>query len=294
MTPEQFSREVEYLMEALHPPGRDLPDWEGWLSFLRCSTGASGAGVNLCLAESDTELVTFSSGEERGIPLEKRWYSGKYRVELVLLFRTRSGPGEAREYIDDFSEYFSQAITLAISFYEHTAMENLLRLVADHLNVGVLSFDQSLNAIPENSLANGLMISEGEEGWLSETIHKIDNLEADLSVHYRHRGSSQSVDFMLIRDSGPESSDDRKPYRLFMNPVLFRPYPEWLKDIFGLSQSQSLVASYACIGMTAADVAAVTGLSRHTVYSYMKALYARLGIQRQAQLSAIVWKEMPV
>lgn len=62
--------------------------------------------------------------------------------------------------------------------------------------------------------------------------------------------------------------------------------PEWLTKTFAVSRSEARVMMLFASGKSAEYVADDTGYSINTVYSYIKKLYAALGIHKQGQLTA--------
>lgn len=70
--------------------------------------------------------------------------------------------------------------------------------------------------------------------------------------------------------------------------------PETLAELFSLSKSEAEVAVLFSQGFSAEEVSRDTGLAVSTVYSYIKNLYAELGINKQSQLTAVIWPELPV
>lgn len=70
--------------------------------------------------------------------------------------------------------------------------------------------------------------------------------------------------------------------------------PIILKTVFSLSRSEAEIASWFSQGLSAEEVANSTGYALSTVYSYIKNLYSNLGINKQSQLTAAVWHELPL
>lgn len=62
--------------------------------------------------------------------------------------------------------------------------------------------------------------------------------------------------------------------------------PEWLTQAFAVSSSEARVMMLFASGKSAESVADHTGYSINTVYSYIKKMYAALGINKQGQLTA--------
>lgn len=65
-----------------------------------------------------------------------------------------------------------------------------------------------------------------------------------------------------------------------------------IAEIFGLTKSESAVAAILASGAPVSDITATLHLTESTVRSYIKQIYAKMGINRQAELIAIVSKSL--
>lgn len=63
---------------------------------------------------------------------------------------------------------------------------------------------------------------------------------------------------------------------------------QWLTQLWPISAAEAQVAMSFANGNSAEVVASQTGYSIHTVYSYLKKMYAELGINKQSQLTAAI------
>lgn len=68
---------------------------------------------------------------------------------------------------------------------------------------------------------------------------------------------------------------------------------EAFMSLFGLSRAESRVAVAAAAGATARDIAARLGVGRETVRTQLKAVYAKIGVRRQADLVRLVGPREP-
>lgn len=61
-----------------------------------------------------------------------------------------------------------------------------------------------------------------------------------------------------------------------------------LREVFGLTQQESRVAVLSGSGMNAREIAHEMGISYETVRSHLKAVFAKMGVNRQAEVSLII------
>lgn len=59
---------------------------------------------------------------------------------------------------------------------------------------------------------------------------------------------------------------------------------DWLSDLYGFTPLESQIAMYLCQGLTLTDVASRLHASIHTVRSYMKDIFPKVGVHRQSEL----------
>lgn len=81
---------------------------------------------------------------------------------------------------------------------------------------------------------------------------------------------------------------------LIIKVLSFKPNVQWLMDLLNLTESEAKVASYACQGFSAKEISRDAHLSTHTVYSYLKSTYKKLGIKNQTQLASVIWPRLPI
>jgi DNA-binding CsgD family transcriptional regulator len=63
-----------------------------------------------------------------------------------------------------------------------------------------------------------------------------------------------------------------------------------LRDLFGLTAAEARVASAVAGGLSPADVAEQYGIAVLTVRGQLKAVYSKMGVRRQAELSRLLMK----
>jgi DNA-binding CsgD family transcriptional regulator len=65
-------------------------------------------------------------------------------------------------------------------------------------------------------------------------------------------------------------------------------------ELFGLTKSESAVASLVVEGAAISEITAALGLTENTVRSYIKQIYAKVGVKRQAELIRMVSKSLAI
>jgi DNA-binding CsgD family transcriptional regulator len=62
------------------------------------------------------------------------------------------------------------------------------------------------------------------------------------------------------------------------------PREEWLQDLYGLTRVESRLAVLMCQGLTPDDIAKTLRISVHTVRAYLKDVFFKMGVNRQATM----------
>lgn len=128
--------------------------------------------------------------------------------------------------------------------------------------------------------------------WLSETRKYL--------LRRRKEGDSMLLQSTSIAVAGTEDEfiqcilvlrpddlvwDEKNALTLFLYPTLSPMSSIELSKWLGLSDSEASLAILFSKGMSAKDIVHKTGYSQHTVYTYIKRIYKKLGVSRQSQLT---------
>ncbi len=70
------------------------------------------------------------------------------------------------------------------------------------------------------------------------------------------------------------------------------PPPQWLREVYDLSAVEADVAARLCGGWAPGRIAEALGISIHTVRSYVKAIFFKLGVHRQAEAVARIHQDL--
>jgi len=62
------------------------------------------------------------------------------------------------------------------------------------------------------------------------------------------------------------------------------PREEWLQDLYGLTRVESRLAVLMCQGLTPDEIAKKLRISVHTVRAYLKDVFLKMGVNRQAAM----------
>jgi len=143
-------------------------------------------------------------------------------------------------------------------------------------------------------LQRKLLAFTDEPKWLSEQLQRFSQQPEQVHIAQRHllHGGQRWIACLIQQ---PVSTDGwiRDPVRitLLLTPLNEHSTSRWLSEVFELSDSEARIGALFASGLSADQVAALTGYSKHTVYSYIKQLYQVLGINKQSQLTAAIWPQ---
>lgn len=126
----------------------------------------------------------------------------------------------------------------------------------------------------------------GAPHWLAEVLERCRLNPEPAQLYHRPCTLNSDTLVMVSLWYQPSEYNGGSHIRLLCTPLKHQGDATWLCDAFALKHAQAEVAHYFAQGNPAKCVADKTGYSVHTVYSYIKDLYAHLGVNSQSQLTA--------
>ena len=300
MTPEYFSACTSDLVQALNLTEDTLPDWKSFADFLVQVTGAdtvwvaitgpglsnrvvSGEGADS--AFTDTPLLSITEQElvaECGFQ-----YSGQ---EACVLTSPENLMGP-----------LSCVMRLGVSWEKQHRESEIAEQVLHSFRPAVLSLDihgrvRQMNPCAGSMVQNGVMTFRQRHVQLTVSpqwiADHISGNESVSSLYFRH--NDQGYQCALIREAtGRSRLWDAPRFTLLIMPRQENICKSGLREMYSLTECEAGVVALYAQGNSAGDVAQKTGYTQHTVYSYIKKLYAGNGFSSQSQLSAAVWSELP-
>lgn len=303
---------IDRIMSGVRLNARGEPDWHEFLSVISAVSGADQVNLRLsdgfslvCQSENTGALEAVHSHVITSGHPEFETY-----IKVILSWR-QIGPHLSQE----LECAVRIAMRLAVSLYEQCKSEDVLTAVAQDLgfiSVALLNKGEVLNSTPallkwidkgilklsqkklslvadpswiRKSLLSLSEPSENQEGGIAYEVFTIENGEFNTPV---------IMHCFLKGENNPASLTGEALFRLLVcennNELDSDAFNHWLQG----SDSEAQIAACFSKGFTAKQVSEETGFSQHTIYSYVKRLYARFDIQSQAQLTQKAIQNIPL
>ncbi|MBF9149865.1 helix-turn-helix transcriptional regulator [Novosphingobium sp. 1Y9A] len=243
-------------------------------------------------------------GSAGGRPDEGR-YEARFRVS-----RHNSLPDftrEERARLQALAQHLRIAVTLFEKLQFAGAEHGMFHATAQGLGLALLVLDRNRRIVSSNALAESLMAEDeglrrrGEELAFADGAHqklvgevladassgpltrfRIERpVHGDLVVTARpvelsaiHSGAGALALFLARpnRQSGPETRRD----------------PQGLRDLLGLTMAEARLAAVLGEGMSLVEAARALGIAHNTAKVQLRAVFAKTGVRRQAQLVALL------
>ena len=203
------------------------------------------------------------------------------------------------QLLESLSQHLRRALALAARS-DSAALHPLL----DQLRLGVALFDGERRATAINASGRAALnripgIAADADGW-----HCFDRRRAGTFIGYLDTAFAAARDgtpcppLMLSLPGAPLQivakalrplhAPDAARLALFMNPDDSAAEPALLGELFGFSRAEAPVAALLAAGFNIDAAAQQLGKSRNTVRAHARAIYAKAGVDNQAQLAALV------
>lgn len=306
MNPIDISKSVERLIAALKIEKNEDTHFSGWLSTLCELTQAIHSQLTL-----NTKEITIS----------RNWHSTnsppsasfKHQTEQYVINHNEGNLGYSLTLYFETSETFKNAkntlaildthikMCLSIGHRHHIShQQQYFRLQSlNAMNLGLIQINQKGQILSSNTLADMLFTSQQLS--IENEVLKLGDefitkkIQSELPKYFQWQ-YEKSVFFSCLSAS-PQNPNNWHPTNqlsLTIQPLKYAPDPKWLESLLNLNESQAVVASYTCQGLSAKEIARLSQLSTHTVYSYLKLIYEKLNINNQSQLASAIWPNIPI
>lgn len=224
-----------------------------------------------------------------------------YDCQISLNFSSFEKLSKAKESLLILKETLKTCLTLGIRHHKAYQYQQLHYQSLSALNLGVLELNKFGHVIHNNHFANSLIesslltIKHNKRLMLGDKL--VTSFFKNGSSHYFEWEFGQNRFFCHLHQQNLNKSNwnlSEDSYLLIIQPLRYSPNPKWLMDVFSLTESQAIVASHACLGLSAKEIERITNFSANTVYSYLKAIYSKLNINNQSQLASAIWPALPI
>lgn len=313
VTAEVISQAMEDLIHAMNIDVQNAVCWTGWLDVLVNYSQAREGRLSIPSLNVERaryakgvqgnrkDVIAHQSMSQQGFGNEYRrnWHVEGHGVELTLRFDQDTVMAERLMWLSQFDDCLMTSLTIGVKHSHFLGQRRLVNLALDTVRLAMLELDANGRILHSNYLAKALIEDKtisvnarklAKLGQLKVTDYLTDPLPNE-KISFRYQADDCLYECMLLYslDDLFSWSGQQAVYYLTLKPLDNSPNADWLTQGFGLTDSQATVAGWACCGKSAKEIAALTGLKVSTVYSYLKAIYKKLGVQSQSQMAAMIW-----
>lgn len=298
-----LSQSIKILTASLDIKKAANTNFYQWLKSLCKLCSASNGGLKSTHRQQQyTEEWEYRSQEHDTIhTLDITFNLEDYDCQVSLNFPSLEKLSLAKDSLLLLKETINICLTLGITHHKYYQYRQLQYQSLSTLNLGVLELNKYGHVIHTNHFANSLIESSLLTIKHNKRLMLGDQLvtsffKQHLSYYFNWK-IEQNHFFCHLHQQNSNKSNwniSEDSYLLIIQPLRYTPNPQWLMDVFSLTESQAIVASHACLGLSAKEIARITNFSANTVYSYLKAIYAKLNISNQSQLASAIWPALPI
>ncbi|WP_248798124.1 helix-turn-helix transcriptional regulator [Pseudomonas sp. MWU13-2105] len=227
------------------------------------------------------------------------------RLRLYRLPDQPAFTAQDKTRLGDLVAHFGQALSLAAHLERHETQSELYEGALDRLHIGAIVLDENQHLLRCNQVAKS-MLSEGDG---------IKSVANGVEAHYKYERSMLRE---LITTAGPaaqvmsisrpsgkrklgvvirsiplreESEGKGRPaWVMFIcDPDVQTTAPrEILRQVFDFTPAEATLAMELANGLSLDEAAELLGIRRNTARTHLRAIFAKAGVSRQAELVRIV------
>lgn len=304
MTPEEFSLHTTELTNSLY--SQSLPDWHSWLDYLVTVTRASAAHLYEQVASDKRPLAqTKDRNVKHCHSLEQEWSVQGQAFTLTLSFSNEVDKQYAKRFLKVLHDHIQTCIEMAVTYSSMCGWCDIDQACDDALGITRIPLDNKGRLLEKNeriqalhkqgivSIKDNQISLLSNQTWLEESLASqvASNSNAVLANDCLTTNSQQgSVCYYLTQHPQPDTPNEHS-FTLYVHKQPEQPGRRFLQERYNLCQSESHIAYWFATGLTVESISDKTGYSTHTIYSYIKKLYSKLGINKQSRLAALLWPD---
>lgn len=229
---------------------------------------------------------------------------GRGRLRVTVLRSPGQPPftPDDRERLDGLCTLAVALLDLAIGASELALLWRTSGQVLDRLAVGVVMIDADGAVLASNrtarDLAAGTLALTAAAGTRPMPPASAAPFQRALQQSRRQSGNGcagplPGGDGTIAVVSTPLDGAGRAVSAgtaVFLSDIgrVFAPYQDWLCRVYGLSRLEAQLVTHIVEGCSLAEIATTLRVSIHTVRSYLKQIFAKTGVHRQAGLVKLV------
>lgn len=314
MMKEQLSSSILAMMEAIRIDRHNEPDWQQFLHYLLRKNGADKALIKIPVNDNFRVITVFPDkniGGKDHCSVPDYPFRYTHKTDLVLLrlyFSDEPAHQQCTDFMQVFSPHITNCINLAVQRQQDIQRHSYQQACSSRLNFAQLQLSCHGELLHANDMAQTL-INQGllklshqrlllstDRQWLKEMQKGVITGQIKsptISKIIDWNDQKMRCTLLYQQHKKGQWHTDSHRFSLVIHPLLNQVVERWMTDQFDISAPEAKVGALYASGMSAHSVADQTGYSIHTVYSYIKSLYAASGVNKQAQLTASIWPNMP-
>ena len=217
----------------------------------------------------------------------------------VLRIAALRGTGEPAftaadaQTLDSIGGLAGSILDLVGTSTEASALWRSSMQVLDRLTVGVVLVGPKGEVLASNRTARDMALTHGD-ATMSQSVRRSNGHTAEAAAAFARLETGQDSRIsVLATPLARTNGDSRQPQAstaLFLSDAgrLFAPYQDWLCRFYGLTRLEAQLVTQIVEGRSLGDIAATLRVSIHTVRSYLKQIFGKTGVHRQASLVKLV------
>ncbi|NVK38764.1 MAG: helix-turn-helix transcriptional regulator [Gammaproteobacteria bacterium] len=296
---QQYSEVIDHLFSALNIQHDQSPDFQNWLDRFCSELNIQHCQLSIfyTLIEKSENFTKGSYSQVLNNPHNIQWSFENTQISISYAFNSEFDHNILKETFTFLEPFIRSSLNLGVKHAEYQYITMMQQSSYDMMRIAIFTLENNL-VVGQNHYAQRLITSGHltiNEGQLFIN-HEAIPLHSNATNTFYWKVDDTRLQGHIFQHSMPNIPWEVNAKRswLLVKVTSMHPPAEWLTSLFDLTESQALVASYACQGLSAKEISRETKLTTHTVYSYLKAIYQKLGINNQAQLASAIWPRLPV
>ncbi|MCD8523897.1 MAG: helix-turn-helix transcriptional regulator [Saccharospirillaceae bacterium] len=302
-----LSQIMDDLVNALRFDYGQNVDWFSWLHQLNHACNSDSAKITISSSDNKYHFITHTVADTNQINTEhdelyaRQWIEGSEKIELLLRFNKNQWSTDTLVNLAKTEPMIRSCILLALQHQQLLNRKTFNINMACLSELGIFHLDHqgkmiSCNAQGESLLKKG-SIQQGPHGNIIIGDRSIsDYLSAALdseTISFTEQNNQADYEYEITYLPAEKSCWPNRmaTFNLKVRPRFRSMDHNWIMNTFSLTENQARVAALSCCGYSASEIAKETGLKTNTVYSYLKAIYKKMGINSISKLSTTLWQK---
>lgn len=226
----------------------------------------------------------------------------------VRLYRMPNEPAFTqadKDRLRDLLAHFGQALSLASRIERHQIQSELYEGALDQLHIASIVLDENEHVLRCNQVAQSLLDNSDGLKWAGKGVEPYYRNERSFLQELINSASPNAKVMSLSRASGKRKlglvvksiplrqeteGKGRPAWVIFVcDPDAQTTAPrEILRQVFDFTPSEATLAMELANGLSVEEAAELLGIRRNTARTHLRAIFAKAGVSRQAELVRLI------